>query len=193
MNLNHIDKISIEITAKPKKCFNCVYSLGCILNEWSSSKPCSTARCPLQWRQNELNGVWNHWCHGCLLNRLFRHRSKKTSKLRITGLCAGNYIGPVTRKMFPFDDVIMAYWTIFHTSTIHLPVLSWQRNVHSHIRLPCGVWWQLIKYQCVDCAYLILIFNNLYNALLQWKRRRGVFGTTMLSTLPCSASTHWRE
>ena len=25
----------------------------------------------------------------CLLNRLFRHRSKKTSKLRVTGLCDG--------------------------------------------------------------------------------------------------------
>ena len=40
---------------------------------------------------------------------------KKTSKLRVTGLCVGNspgavnspHKGPVTRKMFPFDDVIM--------------------------------------------------------------------------------------
>ena len=29
----------------------------------------------------------------CLLNRLFRCRSKKTSKLRVTGLCAGNSPG----------------------------------------------------------------------------------------------------
>ena len=34
----------------------------------------------------------------CLLNRLFRRRSKKTSKLRVTGLCAGNL--PVTSE-FP--------------------------------------------------------------------------------------------
>ena len=34
----------------------------------------------------------------CLLNRLFRRRSKKTSKLRVTGLCAGNL--PVTGE-FP--------------------------------------------------------------------------------------------
>ena len=41
--------------------------------------------------------------------------TKKTSKLRVTGPCAGNSPGlvnsphkwPVTRKMFPFDDVIM--------------------------------------------------------------------------------------
>ena len=47
--------------------------------------------------------------------RLFRRRSKKTSKLRVTGFCVGNspwpvnslHKGPVTRKMFPFDDVTM--------------------------------------------------------------------------------------
>ena len=41
---------------------------------------------------------------------------KKTSKLRVTGLCVGNspgpvnspHKGPVTRKMIPFDDVIMS-------------------------------------------------------------------------------------
>ena len=61
--------------------------------------------------------VSNHQPHGCLLNRLFRRRWKKTSKLRVTGLCVGNsqgpvnspHKGPVTRKMFPFDDVIMWY------------------------------------------------------------------------------------
>ena len=44
----------------------------------------------LLWRHNEPDGVSNHQPHGCLLNRLFGHRSKKTSKLRVTGLCAGN-------------------------------------------------------------------------------------------------------
>ena len=69
----------------------------------------------LQWRHNDHDGVSNHQPHGCLLNRLFRRRSKKTSKLRVTGLYVGNSPGPVnsphkgtvTRKMFPFDDVIM--------------------------------------------------------------------------------------
>ena len=69
----------------------------------------------LQWRHNYHDSVSNHQPHGCLLNRLFRRRSKKTSKLRVTGLCVGNSPGPVnsshkwpvTRKMFPFDDVIM--------------------------------------------------------------------------------------
>ena len=44
----------------------------------------------LQWRHNERNGVSNHRRLDCLLNRLFRRRSKKTSKLRVTGLCEGD-------------------------------------------------------------------------------------------------------
>ena len=52
----------------------------------------------LQWRHNERDGVSNHQPHDCLLSRLFRHRSKKTSKPRVTGLCAGN--SPVTGE-FP--------------------------------------------------------------------------------------------
>ena len=52
----------------------------------------------LQWHHNERDGVSNHQPQDCLLNRLFRHRSKKTSKLRVTGLCEGN--SPVTGE-FP--------------------------------------------------------------------------------------------
>ena len=44
----------------------------------------------LQLRHNGLDGVSNHQPHDCLLNHLFRRRSKKTSKLRVTGLCEGN-------------------------------------------------------------------------------------------------------
>ena len=44
----------------------------------------------LQWRHNGRDGVSSHQPHDCLLNRLFRRRSKKTSMFRVTGLCAGN-------------------------------------------------------------------------------------------------------
>ena len=44
----------------------------------------------LQWRHNGCDSVSNHQPHDCFLNRLFRRRSKKTSKLSVTGLCAGN-------------------------------------------------------------------------------------------------------
>ena len=52
----------------------------------------------LQWRHNQHDGVSNHQPRDCLLNRLFRRWSKKTSKLHVTGLCAGN--SPVTGE-FP--------------------------------------------------------------------------------------------
>ena len=44
----------------------------------------------LRWRHNGRDSVSNQQPHDCFLNRLFRHKSKKTSKLRVTGLYAGN-------------------------------------------------------------------------------------------------------
>ena len=44
----------------------------------------------LLWHHNDRDDVSNHQPHNCLLNRLFRHRSKIKSKLHITGLCEGN-------------------------------------------------------------------------------------------------------
>ena len=78
---------------------------------------CFQSGVALLWRHNGCDGVSNHQPHCYLLKRSFRRRSKKTPKLRVTGLYAGNspVTGqfpaqraiPVTRKMFPFDDVIM--------------------------------------------------------------------------------------
>ena len=62
-----------------------------------------------QWRHNRRDGVSNHRRREYLLNHLFRRRSKKTWKLRVTGLCEVNspYNCSVTRKKFLFDVVIM--------------------------------------------------------------------------------------
>ena len=81
----------------------------------------------LRWRQNGRNSVSNHQPHDCLFNRLFRRRSRKTSKLRVTGLCVGNspgpvnspHKGPVTRKMLPFDDVIMYLMRILYSTLLY--------------------------------------------------------------------------
>ena len=51
----------------------------------------------LQWRHNERVGVSNHQPRDCLLNRLCKAQIKKTSKLRVTGFCAGN--SPVTGEI----------------------------------------------------------------------------------------------
>ena len=68
--------------------------------------------CSLQWRHNERVWVSNF---DCLLIRLLKCRSTKTSKLRVTDFVRGIYRwpvnsphkGPVVRKKFPFDDVVM--------------------------------------------------------------------------------------
>ena len=52
----------------------------------------------LRWRHDGYGGVSNHQPHHCLLNRLVRRRSKKTSKFRVSGRCSGN--SPVTGE-FP--------------------------------------------------------------------------------------------
>ena len=93
-----------------------VYLFDLSFRVWTSKSSARIWRgVSLQWRHKDHDSVSNHQPHGSLLNRLFRRRSKKTSKLRVTGLCVGNSPGPVdspnkwplTRKMFPFDDVIM--------------------------------------------------------------------------------------
>ena len=40
-----------------------------------------------QWRHNGHDSISNHQPHDCFLNRLIRRRSKKKSKLHVTGLC----------------------------------------------------------------------------------------------------------
>ena len=75
----------------------------------------SLSHASLQWRHNWWDSVWNHQPHEGLLNSLFRRRSKKTSKLRALAFVWGIHRGqvnsphkwPVTRKLFPFDDVFM--------------------------------------------------------------------------------------
>ena len=115
------------------ECTGRTISIPCLLMAWLRASPSlqqpgywsceinwSVFSMKLQWRHNEHSSVSNHQPCECLLNRLFGHRSKKTSKLRVTGLCAGNsqgtgppppppplHKGPITRKMFPLDDVIM--------------------------------------------------------------------------------------
>ena len=64
----------------------------------TGNKPLPEAIMTLQWRYNERDGVSDHQPHDCLLNHLFGCRSEKTSKLQVTGLCAGN--SPVTGE-FP--------------------------------------------------------------------------------------------
>ena len=67
-----------------------VYSICIVKYCWVFILDVCSICITLQWRHNECNGVSNHQPHDCLLSHLFRWRSKKTSKLCVTGLCGGN-------------------------------------------------------------------------------------------------------
>ena len=95
---------------------------------------------PLQWRHNERNGFSNHQPHNCLINRLFRHRSKKTSKLRVTGLCAGN--SPVTGE-FPAQmasnvENVSIWWRHHATVEPYTYMSRWSNFKKLSLQLACS-------------------------------------------------------
>ena len=66
----------------------------------------------LQWCHNERDSVSNHKPHDCLLNCVFRRRSKKTTKLRVTGLFAGNSpgTGEFPAQMASYAENVSIWW-----------------------------------------------------------------------------------
>ena len=78
----------------------------------------------LQWRHNGHDSITNHKPHHCILYRLFRRRSKKTSKLRVTGLCVGNSpeTGEFTAQMTSNAENVSTWWR-HHMKTRSGPVL----------------------------------------------------------------------
>ena len=125
----------------------------------------------LRWRHNGRDNVSNHQPHDCLLNRLFRHRSKKTSDESSASLAFVRGIHrwpvnsphkwPVTRKMFPFDDVIMrsrrcsklhhyqdsppSEWFVPVEKVINYSI----KGLFSKQRLPCTIsWTRPQEHQC---------------------------------------------
>ena len=110
----------------------------------------------LQWCHNECDGISNNWHLNCLLNRLFRHRSKKTSKLCITGLCKGN--SPVTGE-FPTQRASNAenisIWWHHHMLT----------SLDGFWMKTCG-WWQWL----LGCCRAMLS-NSAWDSFINLKNR----------------------
>ena len=103
----------------------------------------------LQWRHAGRDGVSNNQPHHFLLNRLFRRRSKKTSKLRVTGLWVGN--SPVTGE-FPTqmagNAVTVSIWWRHHE--------TWQSasRVHNSLILECWSNIPIFRLVAVDSGKL---------------------------------------
>ena len=134
----------------------------------------------LQLRHNGRDGVLNHQPRDCLLNRIFRRRSKKTPKLRVTGLCAGN--SPVTgefpaqrainAEMFPFDDVIMVTQWVDRfccecDSLRKLHVLNSTGSVMSSTWILDFVW--ICSIVLIDFLDIVLLITVRFGLIGIWK------------------------
>ena len=127
----------------------------------------------LQWRHTGRDGVSNHQPYDCL----FRRSSKKTQKLRVTVLCAMHYQrkGPLTRKMFPFDDVFMIFTAI--NSLIRICTKDWK---------PCRVF----VFPDIYGEYRPNVGQALTTPWVQlpWGNEK-MLGVTIFP-VPCSATLH---
>ena len=106
ISLSHVN-ISMSFY-DANQCFICIYSCIYCHDKRGRQKA-------LQWRHNGPDGVSNHRPFGCLLNRLFRRRSKKTSKRRVTGLCEWN--SPMTGEFLaqrPSNAENVSIWWRHH-------------------------------------------------------------------------------
>ena len=130
----------------------------------SSSVQVKCYPCTLHWRHNGRDSVSNHQPHDCLLNRLFRRRSKKTSQLRVTGLCVGN--SPVTGE-FPSQRASNAenvsIWWRHHEFPRHND-FSYRKLVCVYLLRALVAWWRHIASQSYvindSCESLSPLFQS---------------------------------
>ena len=115
-------------------------------------------RSSLQLRHNGRDGVSNHQpCH-CLHNRLFRRRSKKASKLRVTGLCAGNWLvtGEFPAQMVSNAENVSIWWRHHDLGTLRVWLTFGGASLHTICLLSClsQSWW---RYQMETFSALLAI------------------------------------
>ena len=114
----------------------------------------------LQWRHNGHDSISNLQPHDCLLNRLFRTDQRKHQSSASLAFMRGIHRGPVnsphkrpvTRKTFPFDDVIMALAPSEHQDSICHDV--WLRAHSKNLMNPfkysrCFYPITVIQYKCL--------------------------------------------
>ena len=105
---------------------------------------CSYLSLPsLQWRHNGHDSVSNHQQHDCLFKCLFRRRSKKTSKLRVTGLCTET--GEFPAQMASNAENISIWWR-HHIRDLLLAHRS--SFVSPSFATFCLLWIQNSKHEC---------------------------------------------
>ena len=103
----------------------------------------------LRWRHNGHDNVSNHQPRDYFLNLLFRHRSKKTSKLRVTGLCVGNSpgTGEFPAQMASNAENVSIWWRHHEITKINLKntYLKFYSNLMAANELKAVPRWSIIR------------------------------------------------
>ena len=111
----------------------------------------------LRWRHNWRHRVSNHQPHHCLLSRLFRRRSKRTSKLRVTGLCVGNSpeAGEFPVQMTSNAENVSIWWH-HHVQMTNTPEINREGDVL------CVFWKELKSFHPFLCRHVsnIMTLNH---------------------------------
>ena len=118
----------------------------------------------LQWRHNECHGISNHQPLDCSLNRLFGRRSKKTSKLRVTGLCVWNLPGNgefPTQRASKAENVSI-WWRHHEVGNKDKAQHYTHNDIYAHIWLDIWNKSHQNEKEHIVCA------NTHKNKLLQW-------------------------
>ena len=107
--VNKLSKLTTD-TDKPSIFFLFIYFI-LFYHQITGQWPVNSLH-TLQWRHNGRDSVSNHQPYNYLLNGLFKRRSKKTSKLRVTGLCAGNSpeTGEFSAQMASNAENVSIWW-----------------------------------------------------------------------------------
>ena len=117
----------------------------------------------LRWRHNVHDGVSNHQPHDCLFNRLFRRRSKKTSKLRVTGVCVGNSpgTGEFPAQMASNAENVSIWWRHHEGCRWHSVLCKsgkWALWVHKVAKSCQSIAQKILKITLTDAATIWLPF-----------------------------------
>ena len=127
--------LAVSVTA-PSHCLD-HYCLIIRVFMWHSHEINSRRTSPLLWRHNGHDCVSNHQPGDCLLSRLFRRRSKQTSKLRVTGLCVGNSpgTGEFPTQMASNAENVSIWYRHHETTWFRIYLLIFTHNFNDNITL----------------------------------------------------------
>ena len=134
------------------------------------------------WYHYGHDGVSNHQPSDCLLTRLSRRRLKKTSKLRVTGLCVGNspMRGEFPAHMASNAESVSIWWRhhVFFAHGTYQNTFPEATTIQSIITFAVVSWcWAIIgiisdQLKCkrkdgVTYMLFLLVYKTSYNGTLQ--------------------------